>query len=241
MEHDRFDQLTKRFAAGATRRSILRTMAGGAAALLGTAIGRESTDARPKGGPASECKVGCSGFNRQAKVACEKACKECGGDIDRVCATEGPFGPSAFTCCATGTFCVGNGICCPEGTEPCFDDQGNVTCCPAGTFCNFESGECQELTTCPSGEPAENCFAGVDSSCGPEGACGLVDDVDNGCACIERFCGEPEVPCESSADCGGGPCVEVPGCCESTRFCATLCGEGGGGADGVRSTGGWRR
>jgi hypothetical protein len=234
MEHERFDQLTKRVAAGATRRSILRTMVGGAAALLGTAIGRESTEAKPKGGPGDPCKVGCAGFNRQAKTACEKACKECGGNFDRVCTTEGPFGPTAFTCCATGTFCVGDGVCCPEGAEPCFDDQGNATCCPTGTFCNFDIGACEpiQLTTCPTGETAENCAAGVETSCDPDGFCALVDDVDNGCACIERACGEP---CTSSDDCGGAPCVEAQGCCGGT-FCAIPCGAGG---DGSRTAGGW--
>jgi hypothetical protein len=236
MEHDQFDRLTKRFAAGATRRSILRTMVGGAAALLGTALGRETTDAKPKGGPGSECKVGCAGFNRQAKTACEKACKECGGDIDRVCADEGPFGPAAFTCCAEGTFCVGDGVCCAEGTEPCFGPEG-VTCCPAGTFCNFGTGACvTSLRVC---FPAEaQCVSAT--TCSPESGCGGEDCAD-GCFCVSSTegegacvsgefadCGAPS--CETSADCGaGGTCVDATACC------------GGGSGDARTITPGWRQ
>jgi hypothetical protein len=231
MDGNRFDGLTRALAASRSRRGVVQGLLGGAAAFAGAALGRGSAIAAPKGGPGDPCKVGCAGFNRQAKTACEKACKACGGDFDRVCATEGPFGPTAFVCCAEGTFCVGNGVCCPEGTEPCFDAQGNPTCCPEGTFCDFEVGACEEirLTTCPTGETAENCAAGVETSCDPDGFCALVDDVDNGCACIERACGEP---CASSDDCGGAPCVEAQGCCGGT-FCAIPCGSAGAGARAV--------
>src|SRR5215211_2249811 len=110
MDGERFDVLTKGLVAGMSRRGVLRGLVGGVAALVGAALGREQVAAAPQ----KTCKIGCSGFNRQAKVACEKACKECGGDFDRVCTAEGPFGPTAFVCCPEGTFCAfGLGVCCP--------------------------------------------------------------------------------------------------------------------------------
>jgi hypothetical protein len=222
MDDRRFDEFTKAFSTGVSRRTVVRGFVAGISGAALAALGR-SAEAAPK-----TCTVGCAGLPGPRKAACKQACRECGGDFDRVCFEEGPFGPVNFVCCPEGTFCVGGtGACCPVGTEPCFGPDG-VTCCPEGTFCDFETGACLPLTICPSGEPAENCAASVLTDCDPTGACGLVDDVDNGCTCIERICG---APCGSSADCGGGPCVEVPGCCPDTRFCAIPCGEGGAGAE----------
>ena len=99
MDQSKFDDLTRALAERPSRRRVLRGLAGGAAAMVGAALGRGPAVAAPM---PKTCKVGCSGFNRQGKTACEKACKECGGDFDRVCTTEGPFGPTAFVCCARG-------------------------------------------------------------------------------------------------------------------------------------------
>lgn len=100
------------------------------------------------------------------------------------------------------------------------------TCCPEGTVCSFE-GVCEEVTICPTGEPAENCALGITTNCGPEGACALVDDADSDdCNCIERICGDP---CTTDADCTeiGSVCSTVPGCCPDTTFCAFPCGTAG--------------
>jgi hypothetical protein len=174
--------------------------------------------------------VGCAGLPGPQKAACTQACRKCGGDFDRVCFEEGPFGPASFVCCPEGTFCVGGtGQCCEEGTEPCFGPSGELTCCPEGTFCNFDVGQCEELTLCPTGEPADNCIAGVFTDCDEAGLCGLVDAADaDACQCIERTC--TEIPCATDADCAesGGVCVTVPGCCLETTFCALPCGSGAG-------------
>jgi hypothetical protein len=241
MEHDRFDRLTKRVAAGVTRRSIVRTMVGGAAALLGTAIGRESTDAKPKGGPGNECKVGCAGFNRQAKTACEKACKACGGDIDRVCADEGPFGPTAFTCCPTGTFCLfGSGVCCDEGADVCFDPEtGEETCCPAGTFCDFETGQCGPPATC---DATSGCAGGTCAI-----GCFCVSSVEGDGACVSgEFANCDAAQCTASDECNGGVCVDATECCGfPTAICFPAEGicQGGGtnGATGRPAAPGWKR
>lgn len=226
MDGHRFDQLARSLSSGISRRGVVRGMAASLAGLAAGLVGR-STGAAP-----NPCAVGCAGLPGPQKAACTQACRRCDGDFTRVCFEFGPFGPINFTCCPEGTFCVGEaGVCCEIGTQPCFGPEG-VTCCPEGSFCNFETGACEALTICPTGETAENCFAGVVADCA-EGACALVDDVDNGCTCIERLCG---APCESSADCDGAPCVEVPGCCPDRRFCAIPCGAG---EPGVESSG-WR-
>ena len=155
------------------------------------------------------CAVGCAGLPGPQKAACKQACNKCGGDFDRVCSEFGPFGPI------------------------------NFVCCPEGTVCDQFTGECVEVTLCPTGEPAENCAAGIETNCGEGDVCALVDDADaEDCQCVERIC--TGVVCTTDADCteSGGVCVTIPGCCPETTFCGVPCGS----AAGVASDGasGWR-
>jgi hypothetical protein len=151
----------------------------------------------------SSCSIGCAGLPGPQKAACKQACKKCGGDFDRVCVAFGPFGPTGFACCQ------------------------------AGTACDFETGQCVEVATCPSGEPAENCSLGVETDCA-DGACAQVISVDGGCACVERQCSFE--PCTTGADCASGLCVDIPGCCgDPTPFCGIPCGS----ATTNRNTNGW--
>ena len=201
MEDRRFDTVVKAFGIGTTRRGVL---GGALTGVLAAVLGAPEAEARRKHGAKKvqtaaqprSCDVGCSGLKAQAKTACRKACRECGGDFDRVCVEFGPVGPSAFTCC------------------------------PEGTLCSFETGACEEVATCPSGEPAENCSLGVTTDCGPDGTCALVVDVEGGCACVERACSFTE--CTTGADCESGLCVDIPGCCgDPNPFCGVPCGASG--------------
>jgi hypothetical protein len=212
MDPIRFDFLTRRLSDSRTRRGVL---GGALAGLLAAVLGAPEAETRHKHGTkkvqtASQprsCDVGCSGLKAQAKTACRKACRACGGNFDRVCVAFGPVGPSAFTCCL------------------------------GGTACNFETGACEQVATCPSGEPAENCALGVTTDCGPDGVCALAVNADGGCACVERECSFTE--CTTGADCESGLCVDIPGCCgDPNPFCGLPCGTGGGEA-GARG-GGWR-
>jgi hypothetical protein len=238
MDANRFDGLARSLAGTRSRRGVVKGLVGGAAAVGGAALGRVPVEAAPK---PKTCKVGCSGFNRQAKTACEKACKECGNNFDRVCTEDGPFGPTAFVCCAEGTFCVfGEGICCPDDAAVCFDDQGNATCvdCGPGEFPDPNQGcACVPFPTCEAEAP-ENCAAGVFVDCDPDGFCACVENVDGGKACVERAC--TFEPCTTGADCSNGPCIIIPDCCDgSAGFCGVPCGNAGAGA---RSAGGgWQR
>lgn len=238
MDGERFDVLTKLFVTRATRRGVLGGLFGGAAALVGAALGQNPTLAAPK---PKTCKVGCSGFNRQAKTACERACKECGGDFNRVCTEDGPFGPVSFTCCPTGTFCVfGAGLCCTEGTEPCFGPDGSASCCEEGTFCDFETGQCGPPAICDANS---GCLGGTCAT-----GCFCVTDTEGQGACVNaEFANCGAQPCETSADCGeGGHCVDASAdeCCATpTRICfpaEAICRTGGtGGAAGQRTAPGW--
>jgi hypothetical protein len=128
--------------------------------------------------------------------------------------------------------------CAREGQscDPAQAALGRVVCCP-GLVCDEFTELCAPpQSTCAPGMPAETCapvFA--PSDCGPEQSfCAQVTDVDGGCACIFRSCGEP---CTTGADCQSGLCVDVPGCCGEPGFlfCAEPC-EAGVTATGFAST-----
>ena len=230
MDGQRFDELTRTLAMGASRRGVLRGVAGGIGAALLAALGR-----RPGAAAPNACAQACA-FEPKGprQAACKQACRQCNGNFNQVC-----FG-NQITCCAGG--------------ECCFDEQtGNVTCstqlpaCPdplvrSGCACvcptDCESGEfpdpdqgcnCVPLPSCDAGGAPDNCVTGAVADCGPDGACGCVENVDGGTTCIERMCG---TPCTTGADCPNGACVSVPGCCsnDATPFCAVPCGTGAAGA-----------
>jgi hypothetical protein len=142
--------------------------------------------------------------------------------------------------------------CAREG-QPCSVLRGataNPVCCPH-LVCDCNSGVCVSPSpTCAPTGPFETCVEGPLGivSCANAEQCAQVENVDGGCACIERFCGFDSVPvlCQSGADCPSGLCVSVPGCCgDIPAFCAVPCGQGSGGTMTVagartRGAGGWQ-
>ena len=88
MDGHHFDELTRRFARGVSRREVMRTLAGGVAAL-GAVVGRRAVTAAPRP-PAA---VGCAGLPGPQKAACTQACRKCGGNFDHVCPQFGSVGP----------------------------------------------------------------------------------------------------------------------------------------------------
>ena len=240
MDGRRFDELTKTLAVGISRRNLVRGAIGSSFAAVMAALGRETAQAKPK---PKTCKVGCAGLPGKQEKACEKACKACGGDFNRVCTKDGPFGPTDITCCPTGTFCVfGAGVCCDEGTEPCFGPTGDATCCAAGTFCNFATGQCEPPANCG---PESGCLGGACAA-----GCFCVSSVEGDGACVNgEFAQCTAPPCDTSADCGpGGTCVDVTSdmCCggaPSARVCfppEAICQTDGVGRA-ANTTPGWHR
>jgi hypothetical protein len=189
VDGERFDRLTRLVAGGVSRR---RVISGSVASAVVGLLGRGEATAAP-----SACAVGCAGLPGPQKAACTQACRQCGGDFNRVCPTFGPFGPTSFTCC------------------------------PEGTACDSSAGSCIELEFCEPGVPAENCAVGVSADCGPGGACGLVDDADGeGCQCIERACTGILCTTDADCT-DGLTCVSAPGCCAEAAFCGIPCGSAG--------------
>jgi hypothetical protein len=206
---DRFAELSKAAAQSVSRRQALRLAVGGLAGAAFAGVGLGNASAAP-----NRCAQFCASEPPgPRRAACKQACKQCGGDVSRIC-----FGAEI--------------ICCPPDTT-CCESSTAMFCCPAGTRC--ADGECVEVVTCPGGQPAENCELGISTNCPENEACALVDDADgDGCHCIERLCG---APCTTDADCTDGTvCISAPGCCPDTTFCGTPCGSG---ATGLATTRSW--
>ena len=83
----------------------------------------------------------------------------------------------------------------------------------------------------------ENCAQGLEVSCGANGFCACVQNVDGGFACVDRFCSF--TACTTGADCDSGLCVTAPGCCgDPDPFCGTPCTDTVSGAG--EASVGWR-
>jgi len=181
MESQRFDEIAKALAAGASRRTVVRRLFAGIAGVgLTTATGT-ATGAAP-----SDCNVFCADQPGARGAQCRQTCKKCTdgpaslcfdsstnsfsckdmqadplncGGCDNIC--EAPF-----SACANGS-CV-----CPAGTVLCGGDC--IGTCGFGEVfiealcecrdCSLLGGRCSDETTCPVG--------------------GAVDTCQNGCCCV---------------------------------------------------------
>jgi len=145
MDHQRFDDLTRRFAQRHSRRRLLRGVLGGAVAGALVHAGTGSTAAQST---CAEGQLDCDGVCVDG--CCDNAnCGACGN----VCA-------DGFTCFEGVCDCP-SGLCCEEGEVIC-GGTCVATCCD-----NNNCGACG--TVCSAGE---TCFEGV---CGcPSGNCGPV-------------------------------------------------------------------
>ncbi len=236
MDDDRFDSITRRLAAGASRRDVLRKLAGGALGGTLAVAGLRRSGAAPAGKvgichntgsasnplvyievsenavPAHAAHGDAIGVDLQTD---EQNCGTCGN----VC-----LGDACNTPVCTDGVCGTEAVVC-EDTNPCTDnfcdaDLGgcqtvnNTAACTTATgqagTCN--AGACVPNSTCPGGQAC-----GLGTSCGtsPSGAscaCGTTTEGTGFC-----FTGAqcPTQVCTSSAQCGGGACVVVSPCCGS--------------------------
>lgn len=147
MDGPRFDDITKRLSAGASRRRVVKGLAGGIAAAGLAAVTRGTAGAGP-----SPCAAFCADQPGARGAQCRQACRACGGDLARVC--QDPTSHQ-FTCCGGDTTCLpvngerggSGGVCCATPLlHNCTTDQGECGCtestvCPgtcAGTCCPEE-------------------------------------------------------------------------------------------------------
>ena len=112
VDHQRFDDLTKTLAGGASRRGALRALAGGAVGTLATLIGRPAAAAPPAGkGPN---KTDCCP-PELPRLCADFSCRECCADTD----------------CGNGRVCLANGTC----ASPCNSEADCVAAGCALTQC----------------------------------------------------------------------------------------------------------
>jgi hypothetical protein len=202
MDGTRFDELTKRFGAGLSRRQVLRGLIGGAGAITVAAVFEQEAGAQgcdpnadtitcPPGsfhaGLTKKPDGGCCNGNGNC---CSNSCVDnlCVGGIVPECIPEGVECSQAVECCE-GLFCAeisGSGEFC-------------VSCVPAGGDCS-ESDCCDGLA----------CF---------EGLCVIEECQEEGeiCEVSENCCGR--LICDSGTCIPPDVCVPLGEICEVSAEC----------------------
>jgi hypothetical protein len=223
MDGQRFDEMTRRLAFGASRRTVVRGLAGGVFGLAASCIGVRSVAGQGTGQPGDPC---------QADEDCSSP-GICLNDQCAVCDPNDNYG------CAQNETCVvdednPNGVC--QTVDLCAD----VTCgdCEA---CDPGSGECGTLCNqcqaCEGGTCVDDCgpcdvcnldTGSCDFDCNKDaGSCCNTDET---CNADTGVCEQTVVACTNDADCE--PCQSctdgacLPRCseCES---CDTSTDEAG--------------
>lgn len=227
MDGNRFDDLTRAFGAGRTRRGVLKGI--GAAALSAVGITRLGGKASAGGGN-SACAHWChANFSGSAAGKCTSdaahgtgACYQCGP------ASSGGMQLCGGACIAPCTAldpCHVAGVCNPA-TQSCTNpNAADSTPCDDGNLCNG-------LSTCQSGV----CTAGTPVVCDPPAPCfdaGVCDPATGICAYAPSVKG---TPCSDGQACtvgdicdGAGNCVSGTVSCPDCQTCdaAGNCGPDG--------------
>jgi hypothetical protein len=171
-----------------------------------------------------------------------KPLPKCGGSCcSKACFPYGPTGvlicqpPSG--CRPAGELCYADADCCGAEGNPDGDrartrcrkqegfllgrcDQGHA-CAPAGDICRLATTSCNDTDTCCAGNVQNNPEVCRQDSLGIP-RCGAGTTID--CTDPSSHAG---LPCASSADCCGLPCVYVPGS-EVGYVCGSTCVPSGG-------------
>jgi hypothetical protein len=217
MDGQRFDELTRRLAEGAPRRSVLKGIAGGALGLLGArTLGIRSAAGQQCVAPGAAC--------QRNRDCCEGRCSDQG-----VCFCQDPAEPVIGCSCITGTQnpCGAmTAVCCPTGNDP----GGPGSCTPASVGCEptepcpgvvCDPTAVLDETTCECVCPLPTVPCG-DGQCAHCGAIFQVDPETCECVCP----GTEACPCERNGDCADGfVCCDDPttgeGSCRAT--CEDVC------------------
>lgn len=214
MDQDRFDDVARTLAAGATRRGALRALAGGAVgslvALLGPrAAGAACAAAGRRCGDGRRCCRGavCKG----GACACRAGLTDCGGRCTDLETDGGNCGRCGRVCTGGKTCRDGACVCVPEDREmTCREGRCGATvnncgetveCGGCGTGKTCVDGGCRppEQGTCPAG--ADSCAGGGRIGCNGRSDCVCSRTTEGETRCGKYidgvFCGR----CASSADC----------------------------------------
>ena len=222
-----FDSLTRAMAGGASRRGLLRLLAGG---LAGGALPRLG----PKEAAARDCAfVGercsdrfrcCRGLCLNGFCVCRGVQKDCG---DRVCHN---LRTDPAHCGACGRACSPGLVCCDgDCFDATTDDRHCGACgrvCPEGTTCC--AGDCRNLLT--NREHCGKCgnVCGENEVC-RDGVCLCRKGsarCDGVCRDVERdphFCGSCQTRCPAGHVCCRGVCRDVQNDRENCGGCGRLC------------------
>jgi hypothetical protein len=214
-----FDRIAKTLAAGRSRRSVVKALAGGVAggvvALLGGAAGgagrcktvgqvcKTTADCCP--GALGNGNVWCGPSGKQkacqacpaGTVACNGGCVDVGGSDNANCGACGAV-------CTGGTSCTTGACACPTGQSLCGGQ------CVDTTASDTNCGGCGR--TCPAGT---GCTGGLCCLPGQDVCAGACTDVQNNNA----NCGACGHACDPGLACAGGTCT----CSLQTCPIASLC------------------
>jgi hypothetical protein len=237
MDGTRFDELTRRFGAGLSRRQVLRGLVGGAGAITVIAVFEQQAGAQGTCDPNADtvtCPPG-SFHAGQTKKPDGKCCNGNGNCCSNVC--ENNFcGGLVPICAPVGEDCSEidccNGLACDESDSTCVEQE----CQDAGEVCEFDENCCGSLLcvgsvcTPPDGEcvhQGEICEASaeccgslicVGGYCSPPSECVEVGEICvdsfeccDELVCVDYFCAIPD-----------GECVPSGEICEVSAEC---CGE----------------
>jgi hypothetical protein len=156
MDGQQFDRLTRAFASGTSRRTLLKLFGGSMVATAAGATVFRADQVAAQGGPGDPCAPG--------SLVCAEGLL-CAAEQEGVCYCEDPSEPWLGCACTTGTPnpCGDTTLLC------CADTEGTGvpgTCTSASVGCE-PRGECSELQT--SCEASGCCAEGTD--CGANGWC----------------------------------------------------------------------
>jgi hypothetical protein len=247
MDDKRFDSITRAFASGASRRSLLKGLLGlGGAALTGAVVlddGDSEAARRPTPTPKPPT---CPGQQTwvSGKCVCPAGLSQCIPETGPACCNDQipPGSPGYSMCCdnacCQGT-CYGEELCCqtnnrPNGLPPlqrvCDTNDGEI-CCPFSNDCCIVDGCCP--TVCFGGpvdadfccSPDDFCPGGSESPdecCSAETTCCGANTNGNACVDLDtddQNCGACGNVCTGCSSCQNGQCVPDDEKCDGDLIC----------------------
>lgn len=205
VDGQRFDDATRLLGAGASRRSVIKRMAGALMGLGAAGVAGRRASAGACLGEGSSCNAeadaccaadGLSCIDSTCQLACVESGADCGGKSGAVCCTG--------LVCADNNTCVEPPPTCIEAGESCLLAGVTIGCCE-GLVCG-EGGLC--VAACQAeGDPCK----------APSDCCdGLVCGAENTCEVVEVCAAEGDA-CSADSDCCAGICCG--GACRDIACC----------------------